>query len=54
MLSRYSEDETTAINQFDDLVAEWTPRLVYALVIVWIGYGILRSNAFMPRVPADL
>ena len=54
VLFGYSAGETTAINQFDDLVAKWTPRVVYTLVALWIGYGILRSGAFMPRVPQDL
>ena len=54
VLFRYSESETREINQFDDLVAEWTPRLAYTLVLLWIGYGILRSGAFMPSLPPDL
>lgn len=54
VLFRYSEGETTVINQFDDVVAEWTPRIVYTLVAFWIGYGILRSGAFMPSLPPDL
>jgi general secretion pathway protein F len=54
VLFGYSEGETTVINHFDDLVAEWTPRLVYTLAILWIGYGILRSNVFMPSLPPDL
>ena len=54
VLFRYSESETRQINQFDDLVAEWTPRLAYTLVLLWIGYGILRSGAFMPSLPPEL
>jgi general secretion pathway protein F len=54
VLFGYSEGETTVINQFDDLVAEWTPRLVYTLAALWIGYGVLRSGAFMPSLPPDL
>lgn len=53
MLLRYSEGESTVINQFDDVVAEWTPRIVYTLAAFWIGYGILRSGAFMPSLPPD-
>jgi len=45
VLLGYSEGETTVINRFDDLVAEWTPRLVYTLAAMWMGYGILRSGA---------
>ena len=54
MLFRYSEDETAAINRFDDLVAEWIPRVVYTSAALSIGYGILSSGAFMPSLPQDL
>lgn len=54
VLFAYSEGETAAINQFDDLVAEWAPRVIYTLVALWIGYGIVRSGAFMPSLPPDL
>ena len=51
VLFRYSESETREIDQFDGLVAEWAPRVAYTLVLLWIGYGILRSGAFMPSLP---
>lgn len=54
VLFAYAKGEATAISQFDDLVAEWTPRIVYTLAALWIGYGILRSGAFMPSLPPDL
>src|SRR5208282_3252241 len=54
VLFGYAEGETMAINHFDDLVAEWTPRVVYTLAALWIGYGIVRSDAFMPSLPPDL
>lgn len=54
MLLRYSEAETTSINRFDDLVAEWIPRLVYTSAALIIGYAIIRSGAFMPSLPPDL
>ncbi len=54
MLFRYSEAETAAINRFDDLVAEWVPRIVYASTALLIGYGIIQSGAFRPQLPPDL
>lgn len=54
VLFGYVESETVTINRFDDLVAEWSPRIVYTLVALWIGYGILTSGAFMPSLPPDL
>jgi general secretion pathway protein F len=54
MLFRYSEAETAAIERFDDLVAEWIPRIVYTSTAVLIGYGLIRGGAFMPSLPPDL
>jgi general secretion pathway protein F len=54
MLFRFSEAETAAINRFDDLVAEWVPRIVYTSTALLIGYGMIRSGAFMPSLPKDL
>jgi general secretion pathway protein F len=54
MLFRYSEAETAAINRFDDLVAEWVPRLAYTSTALLIGYGIIESGAFGPLLPQEL
>jgi general secretion pathway protein F len=54
MLFRYSEAETAAINRFDDLVAEWVPRIVYTSTALLIGYAMIRSGAFMPLLPQGL
>jgi general secretion pathway protein F len=54
MLFRYSEAETAAINRFDDLVAEWVPRIVYTSTALLIGYAMIHSGAFMPLLPHDL
>ena len=53
-LFRYSEAETAAIDRFDDLVAEWVPRLAYASSALLIGYGVIHSGAFRPLLPQDL
>lgn len=54
MLFRYSEGETAAINRFDDLVAEWVPRIAYTSTALLIGYGLIQSGAFSPQLPHDL
>jgi type II secretory pathway component PulF len=53
-LQRYSDGETAAIDRFDDLVAEWIPRLVYTAAALLIAYEVIRSEAFMPSLPPDL
>lgn len=54
MLFRYSAAEAAAIDRFDDLVAEWIPRLAYTSTALLIGYGLIQSGAFMPSLPQDL
>jgi general secretion pathway protein F len=54
VLFRYAESETDSINRFDELVAEWVPRLVYTLVAVWIAYGIIHGVGVGPSLPEEL
>jgi type II secretory pathway component PulF len=54
VLLRYSEAETADIDRFDDLVAEWIPRIVYTSAVLLIGYAMIRSGAFMPSLPHEL
>lgn len=54
MLLRYSEVETAAIDRFDDLVAEWIPRLAYTCAALLIAYAIIHGGAFMPSLPQEL
>ncbi|HEY7889505.1 MAG TPA: type II secretion system F family protein [Steroidobacteraceae bacterium] len=54
MLLRYSEAETAAIDRFDDLVAEWMPRLAYTSAALLVAYSVIHSGAFMPSLPQEL
>jgi hypothetical protein len=54
MLLRYSAAETAAIDQFDDLIAEWIPRIAYTATALLIGYGMIQGGAFMPSLPQEL
>lgn len=54
MLFRYTNAETESINHVQQQITEWLPRLVYALVVCWVAYGILSSHAFMPNLPDEL
>jgi general secretion pathway protein F len=54
MLLRISEAETATIDRFDDLAAEWVPRLAYTSVALMIGYGMFESGAFMRALPQEL
>ena len=54
MLWRYSSSENQAISLFYEEVAAWIPRVLYALVAIWIIIGIFKSNAFVPQMPEGL
>ena len=54
MLMRHTALETAAINNTLEQLAGWVPRILYAMVALWIVYGLLSGGAFMPRVPKDL
>ena len=54
MLARHAAMETSSINSFQQQVADWAPRVIYGLVMLWMAYGLLTGGGFMPRVPKDL
>lgn len=53
-LLQYADFETDALFDFDDSVAEWTPRLVYAVIAGWMAYSLVTGPGIGPTVPIDL
>jgi general secretion pathway protein F len=49
MLFRHVQAETEALSRSQQQAAIWLPRALYALLLVWVGYGVLSSGAFMPQ-----
>ncbi|MDW5416729.1 type II secretion system F family protein [Iodobacter sp. CM08] len=55
MLLRHVNIESEHIADFQSKVAEWFPRIVYGLLMLWMAYGMLAGNgAAVPEMPADL
>lgn len=50
MLTRYAEQESLAISMAFETIAAWLPRVIYAMVAIWVIIGIFSSSAFMPKV----
>jgi len=50
---KFSQKESEAITLQDDALAEWLPRLVYAMIAIWMAYSILGSN-FATVVPSNI
>jgi type II secretory pathway component PulF len=53
-LLRYANLETQALDSFEEQLATWLPRLVYAALVVWMAYGLLTGAGVTSLVPVDL
>ena len=54
MLHRFEQAESDALSRYQQQLADWLPRLIYAVLALWMAYGILTSGAFMPHLPEEL
>jgi general secretion pathway protein F len=54
MLFRHVEMESADLARFHAQVAAWTPRVVYALVAIWMASGIFSGPGLMSQLPPDL
>lgn len=54
MLLRHVQMETSEIERFWQQVSAWVPRVCYALVALWIAYGLLTGSGIGPQVPKNL
>jgi type II secretory pathway component PulF len=54
MLLRYVQMETSEIERFWQQVAAWVPRVCYALVALWIAYGLLTGSGVGPQAAENL
>jgi general secretion pathway protein F len=54
MMLHYVKFESEEISLHNEVLADWIPRFVYTLIVVWIAYGILSGGALMSPVPEDL
>ncbi len=54
MLFRFVDMESDAINHFDKQVADWLPRIVYALIAAWITYSIIKGFGIATKLPDEL
>ncbi|PRC94613.1 type II secretion system F family protein [Solimicrobium silvestre] len=44
MLLRFADGESEAVAQFQVQVAEWLPRLLYGMVMLWMAYQLLHQH----------
>ncbi|MBB2493431.1 type II secretion system F family protein [Aquipseudomonas ullengensis] len=53
-LLSYASRESAALASFQEQLATWLPRLVYAALVLWMAYGLLTGAGVGPQLPADL
>ncbi|MEO4047782.1 type II secretion system F family protein [Pseudomonas sp. CAU 1711] len=53
-LLSYAARESAALEDFQQQLAVWLPRLIYLLVALWMAYGLLGGPGVAPRLPAGL
>lgn len=51
MLFRHTNFESEDLNHQQQQLADWIPRIVYGILVLWMAYQIIISNAFMPHIP---
>jgi type II secretory pathway component PulF len=51
LLLRHTGFETETINNFYAQLAAWLPRAVYAIIAMWMAYGLISGGGFRPPIP---
>lgn len=54
MLLRHVELESAELSRFYEQLAAWLPRVVYALVAVWMARGLISGPGIMTQLPPEL
>ena len=54
MLFRHTAIETESINGTYEQLAIWAPRIIYALVVLWIAYGLVTGPGIAAQLPPEL
>lgn len=53
-LLSYASRESQALASFQEQLATWGPRLVYAAVALWMAYGLITGAGVFTTLPAEL
>ncbi|WP_428718055.1 type II secretion system F family protein [Undibacterium curvum] len=53
-LLRYAAQENAQLADSWRQLADWLPRLFYAVIAIWIAMQLLSGPGIMPRMPADV
>lgn len=54
MLMRYTQQESAFLLQREKLLADWLPKIIYALITIWVAYGLISDGLKPIEMPAEL
>jgi len=54
MLLRHTAMESNQINDWLTQLAEWAPRILYGMVMIWMIISLISGGGLLPSVPLDL
>ncbi|HEY0268304.1 MAG TPA: type II secretion system F family protein [Methyloradius sp.] len=54
MLMRYTQQELAFLLQREKLLADWLPKILYALIAIWVAYGLISDGLKPIEMPPEL
>jgi len=54
MLMRYTQQESAFLLQREKLLADWLPKIIYALIAIWVANGLISDGLKPIEMPPDL
>jgi general secretion pathway protein F len=54
MLMRYTQQESVFLLQREKLLADWLPKILYALITIWVAYGLISDGLKPIEMPPEL
>jgi general secretion pathway protein F len=54
MLMRYTQQESAFLLQREKLLADWLPKIIYALIAIWVAYGLISDGLKPIELPPEL
>ncbi|BCM25625.1 hypothetical protein ZMTM_18840 [Methyloradius palustris] len=54
MLMRYTQQESAFLLQREKLLADWLPKIIYALIALWVAYSLISDGLKPIEMPPEL
>jgi general secretion pathway protein F len=54
MLMRHAQQESALLLQREKLLADWLPKILYAMIAIWVTYGLISDGLKPIEIPPEL